>query len=89
MYLIIKAAATLRTLGYLHNAMIVNKLPVRPVIIINIAITAANVLSGLENLWINIVSCFNKIDDLLNYILLLLFMKIKKNKQVCKKNCIA
>lgn len=48
--LIIKAAATLRTLGYLHNAMIVNKLPVRPVIIINIAITAANVLSGLENL---------------------------------------
>lgn len=50
MYLIIKAAATLRTLGYLHNAMIVNKLPVRPVIIINIAITAANVLSGLENL---------------------------------------
>lgn len=89
MYLIIKAAATLRTLGYLHNAMIVNKLPVRPVIIINIAITAANVLSGLENLWINIVSCFNKIDDLLNYILLLLFMNIKKNKQVCKKNCIA
>lgn len=85
MYLIIKAAATLRTLGYLHNAMIVNKLPVRPVIIINIAITAANVLSGLENLWINIVSGFNKIDDLLNYILLLLFMNIKKNKQVCKK----
>lgn len=62
-YLIIKAAATLRTLGYLHNAMIVNKLPVRPVIIINIAITAANVLNGLENLWINIVSCFNKIDE--------------------------
>lgn len=49
-YLIIKAAATLRTLGYLHNAMIVNKLPIRPVIIINIAITAANALSGLENL---------------------------------------
>lgn len=62
-YLIIKAAATLRTLGYLHNAMIVNKLPVRPVIIINIAITAANVLNGLENLWINIISCFNKIDE--------------------------
>lgn len=70
----------MRTLGYLHNAMIVNKLPVRPVIIINIAITAANVLSGLENLWINIVSGFNKIDDLLNYILLLLFMNNKKNK---------
>lgn len=49
-YLIIKAAATLRTLGYLHNAMIVNKLPIRPVIIINIAITAAKALSGLENL---------------------------------------
>lgn len=95
-YLIIKAAATLRTLGYLHNAMIVNKLPVRPVIIINIAITAANVLNGLENLWINIVSCFNKIDEFIElyfidytYIIIIIdmnymiyFIIIKKNMNI-------
>lgn len=47
----IKAAATLRTFGYLHNAMIVNRLPVRPTIIIKMATTAAKVLSGVENLY--------------------------------------
>ena len=46
-----KAAATLRTLGYLHSAIMVNKLPARPVIIISIATTAANVCSGLGNLY--------------------------------------
>lgn len=47
-----KAAATLRTLGYLHRAMIVNKFPASPVIIISIATTAANVCSGLGNLYV-------------------------------------
>lgn len=49
-YLIIKAAATLRTLGYLHSATIVNKLPARPVSIMTIATTAAKVLNGCGNL---------------------------------------
>jgi len=47
----IKAAATLRTLGYLHKAMIVNRLPARPIIMMMIATTAAKVLKGFGNLW--------------------------------------
>lgn len=45
-----KAAATLRTLGYLHRAMIVNRLPARPIIMMMIATTAAKVLKGFGNL---------------------------------------
>lgn len=44
------AAVTLRTFGYLQRATIVNKLPIKPVIIIKIAATAAKVLSGFGNL---------------------------------------
>lgn len=50
MYLIIKAAATLRTLGYLHRATIVNRLPATPIIMIMIATIAAKVLKGFGNL---------------------------------------
>lgn len=46
----INAAATLRTFGYLHNAIIVKRFPIKPVIIIKIAATAAKVLSGFGNL---------------------------------------
>lgn len=45
-----KAAATLRTLGYLHKATIVNRLPARPTIMMMIATTAAKVLKGFGNL---------------------------------------
>lgn len=48
--LMINAAATLRTFGYLQSAIIVSKFPARPVIIIRIAATAANVLRGFGNL---------------------------------------
>lgn len=50
MYLTMKAAATLRTLGYLHRATIVSRLPARPVIMMMIATTAAKVLRGFGNL---------------------------------------
>lgn len=46
----IKAAATLRTLGYLHKATIVSRLPHRPIIMMMIATTAAKVLKGFGNL---------------------------------------
>lgn len=46
----INAAATLRTLGYLLSAMIVNKFPSKPTNIIKIEATAAKVRRGFENL---------------------------------------
>lgn len=46
----INAAATLRIFGYLDRAIIVNKLPKRPVNNIIIATIVANILSGGENL---------------------------------------
>lgn len=49
-YLIIKAAATLRTLGHLISATMVNRLPKIPTIMINIVRMAATVNSGRENL---------------------------------------
>lgn len=50
LYLIMNAAATLRTFGYLQRATMVRRLPARPVIIMSIATIAANVLNGLGNL---------------------------------------
>lgn len=47
----INAAVTLRTFGNLHRAMIVSRLPNRPMIMIMIATTAAKVLNGFGNLW--------------------------------------
>lgn len=57
----IKAAATLRTLGYLHKATIVSRLPIKPTIMMMMATTAAKVLNGFGNLNERIM---NKDDEL-------------------------
>lgn len=49
-YLIIKAAATFRTLGHLTKANIVSKFPNIPINIIRMVATAANVSKDRENL---------------------------------------
>ena len=45
-----KAAATLRTFGYLSRATMVRRLPNSPTIMIRMATVAAKLRSGLENL---------------------------------------
>lgn len=50
MYLKIKAAVTLRTLGYLNNATIVKRLPTKPSMANANATTVVNIVNDFGNL---------------------------------------
>lgn len=54
----IKAAATLRTLGHFSRATTVNRLPHMPTIIMRKVMTAANVKSDCEKLQINMAHTY-------------------------------
>lgn len=57
-HLMIKAAATLRTLGHFSRATTVNRLPHMPTIIMRKVMTAANVKSDCEKLQINMAHTY-------------------------------